>query len=458
MEKQAQKKLVIPHILVLIMLLILLFSALSYIVPGGAYQLDENNRAIAGTFEYTGRTPVSPWKALLSVQKGIVNSANIISLLLVCGGSLAVTIGTGCFEDLLNYGVGKLADKSVIVLVPSIITLMSLMGAFAGNDSMIAFVSIGLLICARLKLDRICAMSMFYLGYLVGQGASFTCNQLIMVQTMCDVTPLSGMTLRICIWALFTAIHAIYCTRYALKIVKDPSRSITGILPASNENAGGQELALPVKAIINMLVLFACYIVFAMGSKSYGWGNEYLLALMILNVIFTCIIYGVSPNEAGKQFFKGAQGMGGICVVLGFAKVIGTILTESKMVNTIANAASNVFGGFGPVGAGIAIFVFILLFNMLIPSGTSKAAILIPLVCPIGDVLGITRDVIVIIYMIGDSLTNTLTPVSGPLVGSLGIANVDYTDWIRYSAPLMAILAVVGAVIIGTLAGIGWVA
>ena len=457
MTMKENKKFQVPQILVLITVLILVFSALSYIIPGGVYELDADGRAIAGTFSFSGVNPVSPWNALLAIEKGIQNSSGTIALLLICGGSLAVVISTGCFEELINYGIYKLHDRSVIVLVPSIITLMSLLGAFAGNDSMIAFVSIGMLVCSRLKLDRICAMALFYLGYLIGQGASFTSALLITVQSMCGVVPLSGMQVRILIWILFTAVNAAYCTRYALKIVKDPTKSITGAFTQSEGELENKQTALPVRAFMNVIILFGCYIVFAYGSKAFGWGNGYLVALMVLDVVFTAIVYRMNPNSVGRTFFKGAEGMGGICVVLGFAKVIGTILTESQMVNTIANMASNLFGGFGVVAAAIAIFVFILAFNMLIPSGYSKAAILLPLVCPIGDVLGITREVIALIYCIGDSLTNTLTPVSSPLVGALGLANVDYTDWLKYAAPLMAILAVITAVIIGFLAGIGWV-
>ena len=94
---------------------------------------------------------------------------------------------------------------------------------------------------------------------------------------------------------------------------------------------------------------------------------------------------------------------------------------------------------------------------MLIPSNSSKAAILLPLLCPISDVVGITRDVLALAYMIGDSLTNTLTPVSGPLIGSLGLAGVDYSDWIKYSLPLMAILMLVGGAFIAVLAAMAWV-
>ncbi|MBQ9564177.1 MAG: YfcC family protein [Synergistaceae bacterium] len=452
-----KKKFVVPQILVLISGLIVIFSVLSYFVPGGEYQLDESKRAIAGTFSYVGVNPVSLWQALLAINKGVIASASIISLLLVCGGSVAVVISTGCFEDLLNYGIFKLEDKSVKVLVPSIVVLMSALGAFAGNDSMIAFVTVGMLISRRLRLDAVCAMAMFYLGYQVGQGSSFTNNLLIIVQSMCDVVPLSGMTLRIGVWILFTGIAAVYCTRYALKISRDPSRSLTGVLSAAQEEGEVKETKLPVRALFNTLTLFVCYVIFAIGSKLWKWNNDYLIAIMVLDVLLTGIIYKMNPNDIGKEFFKGAQSMGGICVVLGLAKVIGTILTESKMVNTIAHMASTMLSGLGIGGAAIGIFIFILLFNMLIPSCTSKAAILLPLLCPISDVVGITRDALVVTFMIGDSLTNSLTPVSGPLCGALGLAGVDYSDWIKFSIPLMFTLAVTGGIIIAVLSATGWV-
>lgn len=456
-EPSGKKKLVVPQILVLITGLIVFFCLLSYFLPGGEYQLDENKRAIAGTFAYTGVKPFSLWQALLAIHKGVIASGNIISLLLVCGGSIAVVIATGCFEDLLNYGIFKLEDKSVSVLVPSIVVLMSALGAFVGNDSMIAFVTVGMLICRRLRLDAICAMAMFYLGYLIGQGASFTNTLLIIAQTMCEVVPLSGMGVRIVIWVIFTAIGAVYCTRYALRVSRDPARSITGVLAEVEEGESVARTKLPVRALFNALTLFVCYIIFAVGSKLWKWGNDYLVAIMVLDVFLTAVIYRMNPNDVGKAFFKGAQSMGGICVVLGLAKVIGTVLTESRMVNTIAHFASMTLGGFGVSGAAIGIFILILLFNMLIPSNSSKAAILLPLLCPISDVVGITRDVLALAYMIGDSLTNTLTPVSGPLIGSLGLAGVDYSDWIKYSLPLMVILMLVGGAFIAVLAAMAWV-
>ncbi len=455
-KKEHVKKITMPHILVLFPIIIVAFSLLTYVLPGGSYQLDEAGRVIAGTFTPANAVPFSPWKALLNVRSGVIAQANMISQMLIIGGAISVVLATECFENIMNYAVYKLQDKSVKIMVPSIVVMMSLLGAFAGTDSMIIFVTVGILICRKLKLDRICAMAMFYLGYLIGQGASITSTVLINVQTLAEVEPLSDMFVRVPIWIVFTAVNAAYCTRYALKVYHDPNRSLLGCVLTETEDMGEiKKVDLPVTSIIIAVLLFATYIFYAFGSKTWGWGLDHLFALVILLAIASAIIGRMPANKAAQTYFKGAQSMGGICVVFGLAKVVGNIITESTTVYWMAEVASTTFGKLGTIGAVLAIYVFILLFNLLIPSSSSKAAVLMPLLCPICDVLGITRGLLVTIYMIGDSLTNTLTPVSGPLCGSLGLADVDYTDWLKYAAPLMGILIVVGAVLLAIISGTG---
>lgn len=224
-KKEHVKKITMPHILVLFPIIIVAFSLLTYVLPGGSYQLDEAGRVIAGTFTPANAVPFSPWKALLNVRSGVIAQANMISQMLIIGGAISVVLATECFENIMNYAVYKLQDKSVKIMVPSIVVMMSLLGAFAGTDSMIIFVTVGILICRKLKLDRICAMAMFYLGYLIGQGASITSTVLINVQTLAEVEPLSDMFVRVPIWIVFTAVNAAYCTRYALKVYHEIGRA-----------------------------------------------------------------------------------------------------------------------------------------------------------------------------------------------------------------------------------------
>lgn len=448
----------VPHILIIIAILIGLACVMTYLVPAGRYEMNSAGQAIPGTFSYVENTPINFWSALLMVKDGISQASSIIALLLVTGGAIAVIISTGAFEELLNYGIYKLQERSVTVLVPSIVVLMSLVGCFAAVDSLISFVTIGVIICKRLRLDRIVAMAMFYLGYLIGQGASFTSTLLMTFQGLADVPLLSGMGMRVIIWLIFTVINAAYCTWYAIRISKDPSKSLTGeILEPDEDMEELTEVRFPVRAVIVIGVMFLCYLVFSYGARNYGWDYAHMMAIMTLDAVFSATVYWLPANDTSKTFLNGAQSMGGIALIMGCARVIGSILTTGNIIHTIAHGASAIIGNFGLATAGLGILIFTLLFNFVIPSGTSKAAIMIPLLTPIGDICGLTRQVVALAYQLGDSLTNTLTPLSGTLMGSLDLAKVDYTKWIRYAAPLMGILAIVAGAFVSILAAISWV-
>lgn len=455
LKKQSGSK--VPHILLIIAGLVLVACLLTYIAPAGLYDLDESKRAIPGTFKYVENTPVNPWQALLMIKTGVQNAGAIIALLLVTGGAIQTIISTGAFEELLNYGIYKLKDHSVTILVPAIAVLMSVIGCFAGVDSLIAFVTVGIVICKRLKLDRIVAMAMFYLSYIIGQGASFTSSLLMSFQGLAEVPLLSGMFLRFIIWVIFTTVNAAYCTRYAMRISKDPSRSIVGeILQPDDDMEELGEVKFPVRAVIVIGVMFACYLFYSFCAKNYKWDYEQMMAIMTLDAVFSAVVYRLSPNGASKTFLAGAQSMGGIALIMGCARVIGSVLTEGHIIHTIAFHASNIIGSFGLAMAGLGIFIFTLLFNLVIPSGMSKAAIMFPLLTPIGDICNLTRQVVCLAYQLGDSLTNTLTPLSGPLVGALGLANVDYPKWLRYALPLVGVLTVISMIFVGFTATISW--
>jgi len=455
-EKKKVKKINMPHVLVLMPCLILLFSLLSYVLPGGSYQLDKLGHVIPGTFKPGPAIPFSPWQALVAVQTGVKSASQIISLMLLMSGAIGVVLSTNCFENVMNYGIYKLQDKSVKLLVPSIVVMMSLLGAFAGGDHLIIFVTVGLVICAKLHLDRICAMAMFYLGYLIGQGASMTSTVLLIVQDMAGVPLLSDISVRFVIWVVFTIVNAAYCTRYALKICNKPENSYANAI--LSEDDGTQEfkaVAFPAKDILMVVLLFGAFVLYGYGTKYWKWGMNYLCALAVLLDFLAAFLYKLNPNTVGKTFFKGAQSMGGTCVVIGLARVIGMVITKSTIVYAMVNAVTNAIQQFGIAGSSMILFVFILLFNLLVPSSSSKAAILFPLICPICDAIGVSRGLLVTIYMMGDSLTNTLTPVSGPLCGSLGLADVEYNDWLKYALPLMGILIVIGAVMLMGIVALG---
>ena len=266
-----------PHGLILIACIILFACLLTYVLPAGVYEKNpDTGKFDPATFHYVENTPVSPFAALLNVQKGIARAGTIISLLLVIGGVTALLLSVGSIESLINYAIKRLEDRSVKVLLPCIIVLMSLLGALAGNDSMMAFVAVGVLIARKLKLDRIVAVALFYLAYITGQAAGPTTVPALTMQSYAEVPAVSGIGARIIIWALLTVVSVLYTTRYALRISKDPSKSLMGYVESGEEDlekdvAAIRDARLEGRAIASLLLYFGCYAVYALGSKMWSW-------------------------------------------------------------------------------------------------------------------------------------------------------------------------------------------
>ena len=152
----------VPHVLILILLIILICCGLTYIVPAGLYDIDpQTGFVVANSFHYVESSPISPWRALVEVTNGVASQGVIFALLFIMGGLIYVVIESGAITSLINYSVYRLEDKSITVLVPAIVVLMSVIGALAGQDSLVTFVLVGLVLVKKMRLDKIAAMSIF---------------------------------------------------------------------------------------------------------------------------------------------------------------------------------------------------------------------------------------------------------------------------------------------------------
>ena len=173
-------------------------------------------------------------------------------------------------------------------------------------------------------------------------------------------------------------------------------------------------------------------------------------------VIVVGIVNRTNPNELAVTFLKGASAMGGICLMIGFAKVVGIVLTDGKILHTIAYAAVTAIGGLGDAFTASGMFLFTTAINLLIPSGPAKVPMLIPLFVPVADVLDITRQVMCLAFQLGDGLTNFVTPVSAVLAAALSMSGVDLRQWWRYVLPYTGITFIIAIVALTILQSTGW--
>ena len=449
----------IPHVLVLILLIILFCCGLTYILPAGLYEIDpQTGLVVPNSFHWVENSPISPWRALVEVTNGVASQGVIFALLFIMGGLIYVVIESGAINNVINYSVYKLQDKSITVLVPAIVVLMSAIGALAGQDSLVTFVLVGLLLVKKLRLDKIAALSIFYLSYITGQAAGPTVAIILMAQETAGLAPISGLGARLVVWAALTLLCVIYTTRYCLKISKDPSRSILGCVeePDGNDELNKSIPVLGTKDIVTALCMLVPFAFYAYGAAAYAWGFPNLIAFAMVAVIVVGIVNRTNPNELAVTFLKGASAMGGICLMIGFAKVVGIVLTDGKILHTIAYAAVTAIGGLGDAFTAFGMFLFTTAINLLIPSGPAKVPMLIPLFVPVADVLGITRQVMCLAFQLGDGLTNFVTPVSAVLAAALSMSGVDLRQWWRYVLPYAGITFIIAIVALTILQSTGW--
>lgn len=198
------------------------------------------------------------------------------------------------------------------------------------------------------------------------------------------------------------------------------------------------------------------FVIYAYGSSKYNWGFEYLIGIGFIGAVILGGVFRFTPNDWAKRFCEGATQMGAVCLLIGFSKLISTILADGQVINTIAHAALGLIQSMGSSFSAIGMFFFTTLFNFMMPSGPAKVPILMPLFMPVADVLGITRQVLCTCYQLGDGLTNFLTPVSSVMATGLILSGTRYSKWMRYAVPYALILIGVSAVCIFFLQSIGW--
>ena len=306
----------VPHVLVLIIGLIVICCGLTYVLPAGENSIDPQTKlVVAGSFHYVENSPVNLWDALIMVTQGVASQGVIFALLFIMGGMINVVIESGAINGVINYSVHRLQDKSISVLVPAVVVLMAVIGGLAGQDSLVAFVAVGMVLARKLRLDKLAALGMFYLPYITGQAAGPTIAIILMAQETASLPPVSGLGARLVVWAVLTLLCVIYTTRYCLRISRDPSKSIIGYM----EEPNAEELALQKEApklhwenLVTIACMFVPFAVYAYGAASSGWGFPELLAFAMIAVIVVGVVNRMNVNRLAVLFISGATAMGGI--------------------------------------------------------------------------------------------------------------------------------------------------
>jgi uncharacterized ion transporter superfamily protein YfcC len=252
-------------------------------------------------------------------------------------------------------------------------------------------------------------------------------------------------------------VASIYMIRYALKIQADPSKSLVAGEDFSKFAIGEDSLSheFGIRQKLSMLVFLLTLVLFVVGVKVWGWYFGEIATVFLLMAVVIAIIMGWSPNEFSRKMVAGLGDITAACMMVGIARGIRVVLTEGNIIDTVVYGMAIPLNYLPKWLAGEFMLVFQTLLNFLIPSGSGQAATVMPIMAPLSDLLGITRQVAVLAFQFGDGLSNILWPTAFAVVMA-GIGGVKVTTWWKWLVPLFLWLFLAQAVLIAIAVGIGY--
>lgn len=441
-QKRERKKFKLPHLLVMMLMLLVLMSILTYIIPPSEYGLDPATGKInSADFHYLeARTPISIWKALLMIPKGLSSSGGILSMLFTMGGVTGVVMKSGAIDEMMDFTVSKLKNKGIDVLVPIITLVFLFFGAFAGGDYVVAMVPIGLMIARKLRVDPMVGFGTVMVASTFGMVSSPT--NTIIPQAMMGVPIYSGFGVRFILMIPVFLIVILYVWRYARAVAGNPEKSILGKgewydkLACGDSEAALQEITFkPRPLLVTLLYFIQPVIVFAI-SKKLGLGMEVSTAVSLICAFAMGLICKMSLDEIGNAFAKGLAGMSFIGFIVGLSYAMSMVMNEGNIMPTIVHTLSLPLQSLNAGMAAIGISLVITAINVVIPSASAKAAILCPIIKPMCESLGVPLQIGVSAFKYGDTVTNLISPFSGALLGGLELCKITFDKYLKWVLPL----------------------
>lgn len=486
-------KLVMPDTLVIIFFVAFVAGLLTYLIPIGSFQTQEvhyvadgvqkvrtvvDPNSFAYQFDDIGEPQLQP-VALFKGEGGVGffnfafegltsgskwgSAIGVIMFMLVIGGSFGIVMATGTIDN----GILRLIDKTrgnEKLFIPVIFTLFSLGGAVFGmGEEAIAFAIIICPLMIRLGYDGITTVMVTYVATQIGFASSWMNPfSVAIAQGIAGIPVLSGSDFRFPMWVGFTLFGIIFTMRYAHRIQKNPNLSYSYQSDAFfREHHANTTLEsrfnLGDGLILFTLVLTMIWVIWGVVAKAWfipEIASQFFTMGIVAGVIGSIFnLNGMTLNKVAQSFKEGAKTMLEPALLVGCASGILLLLgggepTQPSVLNTILSGAGGVIGQLPDALSAWFMLLFQSVFNFFVTSGSGQAALTMPLMAPLSDIVGVTRQVSVLAFQLGDGLTNIIVPTSASLMATLGVCRVDWGNWLKFVWRFMLLLMLVSSVLV----------
>ena len=443
-----------PHGYFIIFVLILIATLATWTLPAGEYERfkDPNSgKTIVDpeSFHYVDPNPVDPFEMLQAIPTGFKQAAGIIAFVFIIAGAIQIIRSTGALDAGIIAMVNKMKGRDTPLLL-AIMFVFALLGSIFGfAEETIPLIPLGVAMALALGYDRVVGFHIVRTAAWVGfAGAMLNPFTIGVAQSIAELPLYSGLPYRIICFLVFFAIGAVFTLKYAKEVRNDPKKSILHGYKGEdraefNLDYEKQELT-PTRKLV-LLVLLGGIALQIYGVIEYGWYTTEISALFLGLGIISGLIAKMNPNELFGEFVKGAKGVTYGALIIGFARAIVVILSEGRVLDTIIHGLATPLAGVGAASAGVLMFIIHSIINFFIGSGSGQAAATMPIMTPLADLIGVTRQTAVLAYQFGDGITNMFYPA---MIYYLVFADIPYDRWVRHIWKLVVYLTIAGAILV----------
>ena len=438
----------VPHPLVLLTACVILAAIASHVLPAGEYERRDDEATgrsvvVAGTYHEVDPSPVGLFDAIVALPRGMADAAEVIFLVFLIGGAFTVVDETGALKRGVTSLIRSLRGEDLLVI--PIVSLFFATGGVIENmqEEIIPLIPVLLILTRRLGFKPMVAVAMSAGAAFVGSAFSpINPFQVAIAQQLAELPLMSGGAFRIAFLAIALTFWIGMTMRYARRtrgVGERGGDAADRAARSADPTEGVRPADLGIFAL--MLGTFAVVVV---GMMFWHWGfNELSAAFFIMGVIVG-LLSGMKIGGTAEAYVRGFRSMAYAGLLIGFARAIYVVLQDGRVVDTIVHAMFTPLEGLPVLASSFGMVAAQTAIHIPVPSLSGQAVLTMPLLVPLSDLLGMSRQVTVLAYQYGAGLCELLTPTNGALMAILASAGIRYEDWIRHVLPLYLGLVVLG--------------
>lgn len=454
--KSKTKHFEVPHTFIIIFFIILFAVLLTWIVPGGKYARITTEQGIKvidpNKFEYIKNTPVNPLKIPMYIVQAFCKNIELLLVVLFSGGSFHMITKSGALQSIIAKVANKFSNH-LGVFIPILTLVFGLICTSQAVNMFIAFAPVMVMMALALGLDSICGAAIILLGGAIGfSTGTLNVSTTVISQKIAELPLYSGIGYRAFCFVIYFIATNIFLINYAKKIKQNPKLSPMYHLDSQNtlktstnlEDFGSMDIRKWI-AIISLIIALGAIV---SGSIFLGWGLQEQSSIFLTLGIIVGIVSGFDGNTICKEFLNGCKGMLGAAFIIGLARCIGNIMNDADIIDTIVHSLAAVLNHIPFYLQGFGMLIANTIINVFITSGSGQASVVMPIMIPLADLIGMTRQTAILAFNFGDGFCNYILPTSTALMGIISAANIPYDRWMKFMWKCFLLWLMVGAILI----------